>query len=150
MRSSLLALLLVIASASPALCWWHYAEWGMSASQLASASGGRTAPCQPTLAVCTAPPGGIAPQLYVDGIIMVGMPAQAAFAFDGNDRLVQTVVLFPTGDVGLVSSLLSGIHGAPVAGSSPQVWNDDRRGSTLTAYPVGQGSMLFYRPRAPR
>ncbi len=150
MRSSLLALLLVIASATPALCWWHYAEWGMSASQLASASGGRAAPCQPTLAVCTAPPGGVAPSYYVDGITMVGVPAQAAFAFDGNDRLIQTVVLFPTTDVGLVTSLLAGVHGAPVAGSSPQIWNDDRRGTILTAYPVGQGSMLHYRPRAPR
>lgn len=150
MRSSLLALLLVIAAATPALCWWQYAEWGISASQLASASGGRATPCQPTLAICAAPPGGVAPSLYVDGIIMVGMPAQAAFAFDGSDRLMQTVVLFPTADVGLVSSLLDGIHGAAVAGASPQTWNDDRRGSVLTIYPVGQGSMLLYRPRALR
>lgn len=150
MRSSLLALLLVLASATPALCWWQYAEWGITAAQLASASGGRAVPCQSALAVCTAPPGGVAPSSYVDGIMMVGMPAQAAFAFDGSDRLVQTVVLFPTADVGLISSLLSGIHGAPVAGSSPPSWNDDRRGSTLTAYPVGQSAMLLYRPGAPR
>lgn len=150
MRSSLLAMLLVIASATPALCWWQYAEWGLSASQLASASGGRAMPCQPNLAICAAPPGGVVPQLYVDGITMVGMPAQAAFAFDGNDRLVQTVVLFPTSDVGLIENLLAGIHGAPIAGSAPKRWNDDRRGSTLTVFPVGQGAMLFYRPGVPR
>lgn len=146
MRSSLLAGLLVIASATPALCWWQYAEWGMSASRLASASGGRTTPCQPGIAVCAAPSGGAAPSFYVDGITMVGMPAQAAFAFDGNDRLVQTVVLFPTSDVGLIENLLVGIHGAALAGSAPKTWNDGRRGSTLTAYPAGRGAMILYRP----
>ena len=47
MRILALAIVLVIAQATPALCWWQYAEWGLSSRQIASASGGRTAPCQP-------------------------------------------------------------------------------------------------------
>ena len=79
MRILALAIVLVIAQATPALCWWQYAEWGLSSRQIASASGGRTAPCQRQVPACARPPGGAAPSLFVDGITMVGMPASAAF-----------------------------------------------------------------------
>jgi hypothetical protein len=150
MRSLVLAMLLMIAHAAPALSWWQYAQWGMSSSQIASASAGRATPCRPDVPVCARPPGGVTPTLFVDGITMVGVPASASFSFDGNDQLVQTVVLFPTSDLALVSSLLDGIHGAAVEGSSPKTWRDSRRGTTLTATPAGPGAMLLYRPTVAR
>ena len=151
------------AQVTPALCWWQYAEWGLSASQVASASGGRTAPCRPDVPACTRPPGGVAPSHVVDGITMVGMPASAAFAFDAGDHLSQTVVVFPGGErivlngvtpgaaPDLIEKLMQGVHGRPLdEQASPRVWRDARRGSDITALPVNGGMILLYRPTSTR
>ena len=95
MRTLALAFVAFLAQVTPALCWWQYAEWGLSASQVAAASGGRATPCRPDAPACARPPGGVAPSHFVDGITMVGMPASAAFAFGAEARLIQTVVFFP-------------------------------------------------------
>lgn len=77
---------------------------------------------------------------------MIGMPASTSFAFT-DDKLNQTVVFFPAGDIGLLVSLLRGIHGAPIDEQAmPKVWRDARRGTELTALPAAQGVMLLYRP----
>jgi hypothetical protein len=150
MRIFALATLLVIASISGANAWWSYAQWGLSESALLSASSGRAMPCRPDVPVCAAPSGGIAPSLFVDGITMIGMPASASFAFDGQRGLVQTLVLFPNAEPALLSSLLLGIHGKPVEDPSTtpptQTWRDERKGTIITIAPVGQGGRLLYRP----
>ncbi len=147
MRVLVLATVFVIAQAAPALCWWQYAEWGLSSRQIASASAGRAEPCQPQVPVCARPPDGAAPSLFVDGITMVGVPASAAFAFDAGDQLIQTVVLFPGAAPDLIEKLLQGVHGVPVdAQASPPVWRDARRGSELTTLSVKDGVLLLYRP----
>ncbi len=147
MRILALATVLVIAQATPALCWWQYAEWGLSSRQIASASGGRTAPCQPQVPACARLPGGAAPSLFVDGITMVGMPASAAFAFDAGDHLIQTVVFFPGATPDLIEKLLQGIHGVPVdPQATPPIWRDARRDSEITPLAVKDGVMLLYRP----
>lgn len=146
MRTLVLAILLSVACSAPAAAWWQYAEWGMTESQLASASGGRMAPCRADAPACATPPGGVAPSRLVEGITMIGMPASASFAFAG-DKLNQTVVYFPGGDMGLLVSLLRGIHGAPVdEQATPKVWRDTRRGTELTALPAAQGVTLLYQP----
>ena len=81
---------------------------------------------------------------------MVGMPASASFVFDAEGRLSRTIVLFPNADFALICSLLQGIHGQPVddrpGRSSVKVWRDERRGSTITATPIGAGTQMDYRP----
>jgi len=152
MRTIILAALLVASNAGSANAWWQYAEWGMTESQLVSASGGRAVPCRADVPVCARPPDGAAPSHCVESLTMIGMPASASFAFDGQGHLNQTVVLFPNADLGLMTNLLKGIHGEPVddrpGGPPARVWRDDRRGSTITATPAGQGVMLLYRPAA--
>jgi len=150
MRIFALATLLVMASISGANAWWSYAQWGLSESALLSASSGRAMPCRPDVPVCAVPPGGMAPSLFVDGITMIGMPASASFAFDGQRGLVQTLVLFPNAEPALLSSLLLGIHGKPAEDPSAtpptQTWRDERKGTIITIAPVGQGGSLLYRP----
>jgi hypothetical protein len=73
------------------------------------------------------------------------MPASTSFAFDGNDKLAQTVVLFPDPDPALIAGLLQGIHGEP-ADETQRIWCDERRGTIIAALPVGRGTMLVYRP----
>jgi hypothetical protein len=151
MRALFLAVILSAAGSASAHAWWQYAEWGMTESQLASASGGRLAPCRADAPACARPAGGVTPTRLVEGITMIGMPASTSFAFDAGDKLNQTVVYFPGGDMGLLVSLLRGIHGTPVdEQATPKVWRDTRRGTELTALPAAQGVILFYRPIAAR
>ena len=151
MRTLVITVLLSVTCSTSAFAWWQYAEWGMSESQLAPASGGRMAPCRADAPACTTPPGGSAPSKLVEGITMIGLPASASFAFDGGGKLNQTVVYFPGGDMGLLVSLLRGIHGAPVdEQAAPKVWRDTRRGTELSALPAPQGVVLLYRPLAAR
>lgn len=150
MRALLLAVVMSAAGSMPAHAWWQYAEWGMTESQLASASGGRMAPCRADAPACATPPGGVQPSRLVEGITMIGMPASASFAL-ANDKLVQTVVYFPGGDMGLLVNLLRGIHGTPVdEQATPKVWRDTRRGTELTALPAAQGVILLYQPLTAR
>ena len=131
----------------PASAWWQYAEWGLSPAQLMTASTGHAIPCRPSVPVCAMPPGGLPPSYMIESLVMVGMTGSASFGFDADNRLVQTVVLFPTSDIGLVTGLLQGIHGEPV-GEAPagRVWRDTRRSTTITATPVAGGAMMIYRP----
>jgi hypothetical protein len=84
---------------------------------------------------------------------MVGMPASVSFVFDAEGKLSRTIVLFPNADFGLISSLLTGIHGQAVddrAGPPPvKVWQDKKRGSTISATPTAAGSRLLYQPGRP-
>lgn len=142
-----IASLLAIGFAVPAEAWWQYAEWGLNAGQIASASGGRTGPCRADAKACATPPGGARPSLLVENVTMVGLPASVSFAFDDGDRLVQTVVYFPGAGLDLIESLLQGVHGQPAdARATPRVWRDARRGTDLTASQVGQDVVLLYRP----
>ena len=149
MRSLILASLLATAVAGPAHAWWQYAEWGLSPTQIMSASSGQAVPCSAEAPVCKAPPGGLQPSYFVERLTMVGMPASASFAFDGSDKLVQTVVLFADSDPALMEGLLQGIHGRPVD-EAQRMWRDERRGTIITAIPAGRGTMLLYRPAAGR
>lgn len=146
MRSFFLAMFLATAVAAPACAWWQYAEWGFTPSQLVSASSGHAVPCRTDAAVCAPPSGGLQPTYFVERLTMVGMPASASFAFDG-DKLVQTVVLFPDSEPALLAGLLQGIHGKPVS-EDQGIWRDERRGTTITAIPAGRGTLLLYRPTA--
>jgi hypothetical protein len=154
MRTIILAALVLAASVGAADAYWSYAQWGMTETQLASASGGHAAPCRPSVPVCARPPGGTAPSHFVENLTMVGMPASASFAFDGQGQLNQTALLFAGTDLELMSGLLQGVHGEPVEdrpGSPPaRVWRDERRGSVLTATPASQGVWLIYRPASAR
>ena len=145
MRSFILAMILATSAAAPAYAWWQYAEWNFTPAQVVSASSGQAVPCRADEAVCAAPPGGLKPTYFVERLTMVGMPASASFAFDGSDKLAQTVVLFPDSDPALIANLLQGIHGKPVD-EAQRVWRDERRGTTITAIPAGRGTMLLYRP----
>ncbi|MBI2739865.1 MAG: hypothetical protein HYX38_25380 [Rhodospirillales bacterium] len=145
MRSLILALILATAAAMPAHAWWQYAEWGFTPSQIASASSGQAVPCRADAPVCTPPPGGLQPSLFVERLTMVGMPASASFAFDGSGKLAQTVVLFPDSEPALLVGLLQGVHGKPTD-EVQRVWRDERRGTIITAVPAGRGTMLVYRP----
>jgi hypothetical protein len=64
--------------------------------------------------------------------------------------VTETVVRFSNADLALVSNLLQGIHGEPVEdrpGPPPvKVFRDQRRGSTITATPIGAGTQMDYRP----
>lgn len=151
MRALFLAIVLSVTGPASAHAWWQYAEWGMTESQLAAASGGRMAPCRADAPACATPSGGVQPSRLVEGITMIGMPASASFAFDNNDKLNQTIVYFPGSDMGLLVNLLKGIHGAPVdEQATPKIWRDTRRRTQLTALPAAQGVMLLYRPIAAR
>jgi len=147
MRSLTLAFVLAIAIAGPAHAWWQYAEWGLTPSQIMSASSGQAVPCRAEAPVCKPPAGGLQPTLFVERLTMVGMPASASFAFDSGDKLVQTVVLFADSDPALMTGLLQGIHGKPVD-EGQRMWRDERRGTIITAIPDGRGTMLLYRPTA--
>jgi hypothetical protein len=146
MRTFFLAAVLTAAIAAPAQAWWQYAEWGFTPSQIISASSGNAVPCRADAPVCATPPGGLQPSYFVERLTMVGMPASASFAF-ADDKLVQTVVLFPDSDPALITGLLQGIHGPPVDANKGQ-WRDERRGTILTAIPNGRGTLLLYRPAA--
>jgi len=152
MRIIVLTAVLLAAPFGVAEAYWSYAQWGMTETQLVSASGGHAVPCRPGVPVCARPPGGVAPSHFVESLTMVGMQASASFAFDGQGRLNQTAVLFPNTDIELMSGLLQGVHGQPVEdrpGNPPaRVWRDERRGSVLTATPAGQGVWLLYQPAA--
>lgn len=148
MRSFFLALFLAMGAAAPAHAWWQYAEWGFTPSQVMSASSGQAVPCRAEAPVCAPPPGGLQPSYFVERLTMVGMPASASFAFNG-DKLAQTVVLFADADPALLAGLLQGIHGKPV-NEGQGVWRDERRGTTITAIPAGRGTMLVYRPSGGR
>lgn len=145
MRPLVLALVLATVAAWPAQAWWQYAEWGFTPAQVVSASSGQATPCRADAPVCAAPPGGLTPTHFVERLTMVGMPASASFAFDGSDKLAQTVVLFAGSDPALIAGLLQGIHGKPVD-ETQRIWRDERRGTTITALPAGRGTMLLYRP----
>ena len=81
---------------------------------------------------------------------MLGMPASVSFSFDSDGKLAETLVRFSNADFALISNLLQGIHGEPVEdrpGASPvRVFRDERRGSTITATPIGAGTQMDYRP----
>ena len=145
MRSLILALILAATITVPAHAWWQYAEWGFTPSQIMSASSGQAVPCRTDAPVCTPPPGGLQPSLFVERLEMVGMPASTSFAFNSDGKLAQTVVLFPDSDPALLTGLLQGIHGKPMD-EAQRVWRDERRGTIITAVPTDRGTMLVYRP----
>jgi len=83
---------------------------------------------------------------------MLSMAITVSFGFDESGRLDQTVVRFPDTDFTVVSKILTGIHGDPIAersGARPvATWRDDRRGSTITLTGNGRSSTAVYRPAA--
>jgi hypothetical protein len=141
---------LLLAGVGPANAWWQYAEWGLTERQLKAASSGQAVPCRQDAAVCAKTPNGNQPSLFVESTQMLGMPASVSFSFDAAGRLTETVVRFSNADFGLISNLLQGIHGQPVEdrpGTPPtKVYRDERRGSTITATPIGAGTQMDYRP----
>ena len=136
--------------AGPANAWWSYAQWGLNESQIMTASSGQAVPCRQDAPVCATTPNGNQPKLFVESIQMLGMPASVSFSFDAAGKLTETVVRFSNADFALVSSLLQGIHGQPVEdrpGTPPvRVFRDQRRGSTISATPIGAGTQMDYRP----
>jgi hypothetical protein len=72
----------------------------------------------------------------------------SSFVFDAEGRLSRTIVLFPNADFGLISNLLQGVHGQGVddgPGPPPvKIWQDKKRGSTISATPTRAGSKLIY------
>jgi hypothetical protein len=149
-RLTAATVLVMLIGAAPASAWWSYAQWGLNESQLMSASSGQAVPCRPDAPVCATTPNGKQPKLFVESIQMLGMPASVSFSFDAAGKLAETVVRFSNADFGLVSGLLQGIHGEPVEdrpGTPPVgVFRDQRRGSTITATPVGARTQMDYRP----
>ena len=95
-------------------------------------------------------PNGNQPKLFIESIQMLGLPASVSFSFDAAGKLTETVVRFSNADFDLVSNLLQGIHGEAVEdrpGTPPvKVFRDQRRGSTITATPIGAGTQMDYRP----
>jgi hypothetical protein len=136
--------------ASPANAWWSYAQWGLNESQLMSASSGQAGPCRQDAPVCATTPNGNQPRLFIASIQMLGMPASVSFSFDAAGKLTETVVRFSNADFALISDLLQGIHGQAVEdrpGTPPvRIWRDQRRGSTISATPIGAGTQMDYRP----
>jgi len=145
--------IVIFAGIAPASAWWSYAEWGLSESQILSASSGRAVPCRADAPVCATTPDGGQPRLFVESVEMVRMPASVSFVFDAEGRLSRTIVLFPNADFGLISDLLTGIHGEAVddrPGPPPvKVWQDKKRGSTISATPTAAGPRLLYQPGRP-
>jgi len=138
----------VFAGAMPAHAWWQYAEWGLSQSQIVSASSGQAVPCRPDAPACARTPSGGQPSIFVPSTQMLGMPASVAFTFNGAGGLSETTVLFTDADFAMISGLLLGIQGQPVEDrqAAGKVWRDQRRGSTITAMPAGRGTRVTYRP----
>jgi hypothetical protein len=136
--------------AGPANAWWSYAQWGLSESELMTASSGQAVPCRQDAPVCATTPNGQQPRLFIASTQMLGMPASVSFSFDAAGKLTETVVRFSNADFALISNLLQGIHGQPVEdrpGTPPiRVYRDQRRGSTITATPIGAGTQMDYRP----
>lgn len=147
MRSAISALFLLILGTASAKAYWQYAEWGMTPTQIAAASQGRATACQPDRPACAGGAG-----LAIDSTQMLGLVASVAFFFDGQGQLNRTVVTFKDADFGLISGLLQGIHGAPVAdqpGPPPtRVFGDTRRGSAITLIGTPPVTMS-YRPGSP-
>ena len=145
--------LAMIVGIAPANAWWSYAEWGLTESQILSASSGRAVPCHEGAPVCAHTSDGGQPSLFVESVEMVGMPASVSFVFDAEGKLSRTIVLFPNADFGLITNLLQGIHGQAIddrPGPPPvKVWQDKKRGSTISAAPAGAGSRLLYQPSRP-
>jgi len=142
--------LVMFVGIAPAGAWWSYAARGLSESQIMAARSGRAVPCREDALVCARTSDGGQPRLFVESVEIVGMPASVSFVFDAEGRLSRTIVLFPNADFGLISSLLQGIHGQPIddrPGQAPvKVWQDKKRGSTITAMPTGAGPRLLYQP----
>lgn len=132
-------------TAPSAHAYWQYAEWGMTAIQVAAASHGKASACRPHAAACA---GGAS--LVIEENQMLGLPCSVAFFFDGQGHLDRTVVTFQSADYGMLSSLLQGVHGAPVSPPSGSpltgVWRDDRRGSSITLTDVGSAVTMSYQP----
>jgi hypothetical protein len=143
-------LLVMLAGTAPANAWWSYAQWGLNELQLMTASSGQAVPCRQDAPICATTPNGNQPRLFVESIQMLGLPASVSFSFDAAGKLTETVVRFSNADLALVSNLLQGIHGEPVEdrpGPPPvKVFRDQRRGSTITATPIGAGTQMDYRP----
>ena len=142
--------LVMFVGIAPASAWWSYAEWGLSESQILSASSGRAVPCRADALVCASTPDGGQPKLFVESVQMVGMPASVSFVFDAEGKLSRTIVLFPNADYGLICSLLQGIHGEAMddrpGPPATKVFHDKKRGSIITATSTGAGPRLLYRP----
>jgi hypothetical protein len=140
----------LLAGVGPANAWWQYAEWGLSETQLMTASSGQAVPCRQDAPVCATTPNGQQPKLFVESTQMLGMPASVSFSFDAAGKLTETVVRFSNADFALITNLLQGIHGQAVEdrpGTPPvRVWRDQRRGSTISATPIGAGTQMDYRP----
>jgi hypothetical protein len=136
--------------AGPANAWWSYAQWGFSESQLMAASSGQAVPCRQDAPVCAKTPNSNQPRLFIESTQMLGMPASVSFSFDTAGKLTETVVWFSNADFALISNLLQGIHGQPVEDrpGTPlvRVWRDQRRGSTISATPIGAGTQMDYLP----
>jgi hypothetical protein len=143
-------LLVMLAGTAPANAWWSYAQWGLNELQLMTASSGQAVPCRQDAPICATTPNGNQPRLFVESIQMLGLPASVSFSFDAAGKLTETVVRFSNADFALVSNLLQGIHGEAVEdrpGTPPvKVFRDQRRGSTITATPIGAGTQMDYRP----
>jgi hypothetical protein len=142
--------LLTFVGIAPAGAWWRYAEWGLSEGQIMTASVGRAVPCRADAVVCAPTSDGGQPRLFVESLEMVGMPASVSFVFDAEGRLSRTIVLFPNAAYGLICNLLQGIHGQAIddrPGQAPvKVWQDIKRGSTITATPTSAGPQILYQP----
>lgn len=122
----------------------------MDEGRVMSASNGSATRCRPDVPACVRLPNGAQPRLFIDEVTMVGMPATVTFGFDAEGQLNQTAVMFKNADFGLISNMLQGIHGSPVAEPSGNplvgVWRDQRRGSTITLTGTSPGATMIYRP----
>ena len=149
-RSLAATLLVMLAGTAPANAWWSYAQWGLNELQLMTASSGQAVACRQDAPVCATTPNGNQPRLFIESIQMLGLPASVSFSFDAAGKLTETVVRFSNADFDLIVNLLQGIHGEAVEdrpGTPPvKVFRDQRRGSTITATPIGTGTQMDYRP----
>ena len=142
--------LVMFVGIAPASAWWQYAEWGLTEGQIRTASSGRAVPCRADAPVCAPTSDGGQPRLFVESLEMVRMPASVSFVFDAEGRLSRTIVLFPNADYGLICGLLQGIHGEAIddrpGPPAVKVFQDRKRGSTITATSTGAGPRLLYQP----
>lgn len=145
MRAIAIVSTLILLAVRPAHAYWQYAEWGMTPTQVSASSHGKATACRPDISACAGGAG-----LAIQDTQMLGLPCSVAFFFDGQGHLDRTVVTFRNADFGLVSSLLQGVHGAPV--TPPQgspltgVWRDERRGSSITLTGAGSAVTMAYQP----